>query len=103
MTYLKASLIVFGVIAVVLPFLLWQIQRACKAEQAKNQAVEDRDPHWGTDDAVQDALELLWDMPAYDRAAAAISEGLANLFEQLGPPPANEDDDHTTTNPTGES
>lgn len=91
MTYLKASLIVFGVIAVVLPFLLWQIQRACKAEQQKN-----------TDDAVQDALELLWDMPAYDRAAAAISEGLANLFEQLGPPPANEDDDHTTTNPTGD-
>lgn len=49
-----------------------------------------------------DLCNRLWDLPAHDQAEAAITRGLADLFEQLGPPPANEDDDHTT-NPTGES
>ena len=34
-----------------------------------------------------DALEIQFAQPAYDRAAAAVDEGLAQLFEQLGPPP----------------
>lgn len=34
-----------------------------------------------------DALEIQFAQPAYDRAAAAVDEGLADLFEQLGPPP----------------
>lgn len=35
-----------------------------------------------------DELELLYSLPAYDEAAAAISEGLTGLFEELGPPPS---------------
>lgn len=35
-----------------------------------------------------DALEIQFAQPAYDRAAAAVDGGLADLFEQLGPPPA---------------
>ncbi|MBP5913191.1 hypothetical protein F3K34_13200 [Streptomyces sp. LBUM 1486] len=49
-----------------------------------------------------DLCNRLWDLPAHDQAEAAITRGLADLFEQLGPPPANEDDNHTTTNPTGD-
>ncbi len=33
-----------------------------------------------------DELELLYSLPAYDEAAAAIDEGLTHLFEELGPP-----------------
>jgi hypothetical protein len=38
-----------------------------------------------------DPLELLYRSPAYDRAAAAIDEGLSRLFEELGPPPTVEE------------
>lgn len=40
------------------------------------------------DIAKADELELLYLSRAYDRASAAIDEGLTRLFEQLGPPPA---------------
>lgn len=38
--------------------------------------------------AEADELELLYLARAYDRAAAAIDEGMTQLFEELGPPPA---------------
>jgi len=34
-----------------------------------------------------DDLELIYALPAYDRAAIAVDEGLTRLFEELGPPP----------------
>lgn len=33
-----------------------------------------------------DALEIQFAQPAYDRAAAAVDQGLTQLFEQMGPP-----------------
>jgi hypothetical protein len=80
MSSLEAFVIVCAVLLVGTPVCLWQIHRAWKAELAKNtdpyEVGPDEQP--GADTAVQDALELLWDMPAYGT------------------------DDHTTTNPTGD-
>ena len=63
-----------------------------------------------------DPLELLYLAPAYDRSSAAIDEGLSNLFEALGPPPAYDPAwaaglerlwdavrDHHTNTPEGEA
>lgn len=35
-------------------------------------------------------LRLLFEAPAFDRAAAHLADGLTDLFEELGPPPLSE-------------
>lgn len=80
MSYLTDFLIVSAVRAVAVPTAFVLIRRAQLAELAKNtdpyEVGPDAQP--GANAAVQDALELLWDLPAYGTG------------------------DHTTTNPTGD-
>jgi hypothetical protein len=81
--------------------LTWQVRRALRETSERDAISADAKRHTapllgtgpgaderpGSDAVVQDELELLWDLPAYDPAAAAIDEGLTRLFEELGPPP----------------
>lgn len=89
---LAIGALVFVLVGSLLGIAYWLIGRAMRhgserdriVREARAQVVLDTEP--GICLADQDACELLWSMPAYDRAA--IDEGLSNLFEQLGPPPA---------------
>lgn len=80
---LKAGLIVFGTIAVVLSVLLWLIQRACKAEQAKE------DPY----EADMESLGPDWERGVNEALRQACADILARPLYGT---------DHTTTNPTGD-
>lgn len=64
MSSLSAFFAVCLLIVLVAPVLFWQIHRAWKAEQAKNETAPD--PRWGTDTSLQDACELLWDLDDYE-------------------------------------
>lgn len=77
MSALSAFFTVCGVLVVGTPYCLWQIHRAWKAEQAANCDPYDicPDEQPGTDTAVQDALELLWAMPAYGTTTDHTTEG----------------------------
>lgn len=44
----------------------------------------------GVDLGLADECALIYSMPAFAEAATAIDEGLADLFERLGPPPAHD-------------
>lgn len=74
----------------------WQVRRALREPSERDRIVREArartglaDSTPGIDTALQDACELIWDLDAYD-PAAAIDEGLTRLFEQLGPPPADD-------------
>lgn len=113
-----SRLLIAAFIAVLLfgsvPVARWQIRRARREESAQDRFIreactpglevwDDRltrwvtlppgvqpGPHQYTDREVValDQLELAWEGPAFGEAAASVDEGLARLFEQLGPPPA---------------
>lgn len=81
-TAAAVTVIAFFVFSVTAAYLL--IRRAMRHEARHHQFLREQ-----ADTAREvDELELLYSLPDYDRASAAIDEGLSHLFEQLGPPPA---------------
>lgn len=50
-----------------------------------------------------DELELLYSLPAYGEAAAAVEEGLTRLFEELGPPPSPDPRDASHNDQKGDT
>lgn len=86
MSTLSAVLTVAAVLAVSLPAAYWQIRRARAEESARDriirESLERPDPRWGTDVAVQDACELIWDMDAYDPELDAGAARLRNAINE---------------------
>lgn len=96
-------LIVIAVSVIGAVFCTLQVRRALREPSERDAVIAEahhRTEHLGTapepdtepgiDLALQDECELIWSMPAHDRATAQITEGLTNLFKALGPPPTAE-------------
>lgn len=80
-------LVIAAVILVGLPASLVLVRRARRHDSVRDRIIRASllDP---TAAREVDDLELLFSLPDYDRAAASVDDGLTDLFEQLGPPPA---------------
>jgi len=84
---LEAALVVTAVLLIGLPTAYVQLRRAMRHESERDRiiAASCLSPEAARE---VDDLELLYSLPDYDRATAAVDDGLTQIFEQLGPPPA---------------
>lgn len=86
---MNAFLLVFGVLTVAGPALVWQIRRALRAsrplpaaEPQASVARLARDTEHGIDLALQDECELLWSMPAFNSGRARMWAALRDVQQK---------------------